>query len=401
MNKRFTLVFVLFFIFTAPIFSQVKSKVNKGKVKKEHRILKRSVKKGNKSLKNLEDNKALKNTAIRRTSDVYVQEIPSSPPGVVQVETAIPAFIGYTEKGPDVPTQISSMADYMNIFGGPSNDEIGEFEIDYDGNITSPSTLATPQYRMYYMLEMFFANGGGDCFIISVGHYSDDRYSVKNDEMQDGLALLNHEDLPTLILFPDATSSKNRDDPTDLYKAALAQCAARKDRFLICDVEEIDNDISRSAEEFRTSMGTNNLEFGAAYFPSLQTSLNYNYSEDKIQVKLKENDKTLVLKHTEESISEDSDKTEESLYHAENGIYRDSYQEINNIIHAKKLELPPSAAIAGVYANVDATRGVWKAPANVSLNMVQAPKLEIDDNAQENLNVSSTGKSINAIRSFS
>ncbi len=32
--------------------------------------------------------------------------------------------------------------------------------------------------------------------------------------------------------------------------------------------------------------------------------------------------------------------------------------------------LPPSGAIAGVYAQVDANRGVWKAPANVSLNSV-------------------------------
>jgi len=29
--------------------------------------------------------------------------------------------------------------------------------------------------------------------------------------------------------------------------------------------------------------------------------------------------------------------------------------------------LPPSGAIAGIYAQTDATRGVWKSPANVSL----------------------------------
>jgi hypothetical protein len=32
--------------------------------------------------------------------------------------------------------------------------------------------------------------------------------------------------------------------------------------------------------------------------------------------------------------------------------------------------LPPSGAIAGVYTRVDNTLGVWRAPANVSLNGV-------------------------------
>jgi len=33
-----------------------------------------------------------------KTPGVYIQEIDSFPPGVAAVETAIPAFIGYTQK---------------------------------------------------------------------------------------------------------------------------------------------------------------------------------------------------------------------------------------------------------------------------------------------------------------
>jgi hypothetical protein len=62
--------------------------------------------------------------------------------------------------------------------------------------------------------------------------------------------------------------------------------------------------------------------------------------------------------------------------------------------------LPPSAAMAGVYTMVDATRGVWKAPANVSLNSVVSPAVSISHAEQEDLNVTTQGKSINAIRSF-
>ena len=62
--------------------------------------------------------------------------------------------------------------------------------------------------------------------------------------------------------------------------------------------------------------------------------------------------------------------------------------------------LPPSGAVAGVYAAVDRTRGVWKAPANVSLADVSGVAVKVNDQIQEDLNVTSTGKSVNAIRAF-
>lgn len=57
--------------------------------------------------------------------------------------------------------------------------------------------------------------------------------------------------------------------------------------------------------------------------------------------------------------------------------------------------------MAGVFTSVDNSRGVWKAPANVSLNSVVAPTFNVNDSIQENLNVDAvSGKSINAIRTF-
>jgi uncharacterized protein len=64
--------------------------------------------------------------------------------------------------------------------------------------------------------------------------------------------------------------------------------------------------------------------------------------------------------------------------------------------------LPPSGAIAGIYADVDRKRGVWKAPANVSLNRVLDLNRNIDAKDQSRMNVDTTaGKSVNAIRAFS
>jgi hypothetical protein len=78
------------------------------------------------------------------------------------------------------------------------------------------------------------------------------------------------------------------------------------------------------------------------------------------------------------------------------------YNQIKSAMSQQRVVLPPSPAVAGVYASVDRDRGVWKAPANVSLAAVIGPVVKITHEEQEELNVDPTaGKSINAIRAFS
>jgi phage tail sheath protein FI len=81
-------------------------------------------------------------------------------------------------------------------------------------------------------------------------------------------------------------------------------------------------------------------------------------------------------------------------------LYYQVLKELNNS-EESRIILPPSSAIAGIYASVDNSRGVWKAPANVALNSVIKPTIEITNQQQDDLNVDPIGgKSINAIRSF-
>ena len=47
--------------------------------------------------------------------------------------------------------------------------------------------------------------------------------------------------------------------------------------------------------------------------------------------------------------------------------------------------LPSSSAIEGLYTMMDNTHGVWKAPDNVSINLVHSPSEITDNAAQENL----------------
>lgn len=63
---------------------------------------------------------------------------------------------------------------------------------------------------------------------------------------------------------------------------------------------------------------------------------------------------------------------------------------------------PAQGSVAGVYAATDRDRGVWKAPANVTINGVVGPAVQLSNEQQDGLNVDpDTGKSINALRIFS
>src|SRR5690606_41760171 len=101
--------------------------------------------------------------------------------------------------------------------------------IDLQGKVRPPST-----YLMYYSLQMFFINGGGPCYIVSVGDYSGggviDQATLKGG--LDEVAKINEV---TLILFPDGLNMTSAGNYYALHKEALDQCAELKDRFVVMD----------------------------------------------------------------------------------------------------------------------------------------------------------------------
>ena len=326
-----------------------------------------------------------------KTPNVYVEEISTFPPSVAEVSTAIPAFVGYTEKAQrgsedltNQPTRISSLLDYETLFGKA---QATDFEVT--PNEDGIASIKTPdlKYLMYYALRIYFDNGGGSCYIVSVGKYGDNgTKTVGNFEA--GLSALEKEDEPTLILLTDAVNLGNT-DYYGLCQKALEQCNKLKDRFAILDVLPNEIGTEQAGTDFRNSLQVSEvdyLKYGAAYYPYLQTSLNYQYTDDSVTIK----GETSEAGETNDSKLTDIKTTNTDLYN-----------KIKTEIAKKRVVLPPSAAVAGVYARVDRDRGVWKAPANVSLASVLAPTVKITNEEQENLNVDPTaGKSINAIRSF-
>ena len=76
------------------------------------------------------------------------------------------------------------------------------------------------------------------------------------------------------------------------------------------------------------------------------------------------------------------------------------YKTILNSIKEAINILPAAAAMAGIYTLVDNTSGVHKAPANISMYGVTSPTIPITAENQEDLNLPINGKAINAIRTF-
>ena len=144
-----------------------------------------------------------------KTPGVYVEEIPKLPPSVAQVETAIPAFIGYTQIATNlaagdlnnVPKRIGSLVDYERYFGVGPSPAVTTVKIDDTNNFVSATVSS--KFYLYDSLRMFYANGGGDCFIVSIGNYF---ASVDSPAFKTGIAALEKESEPTILLFPDAVT---------------------------------------------------------------------------------------------------------------------------------------------------------------------------------------------------
>ena len=98
-----------------------------------------------------------------KTPGVYIEEKSTMSPSVAGVETAIPAFIGFTESGPkNTPVAIENLLEYQNIFGKGS-----PLTVNDDGE------LCGQEYCLFDSMRLFYDNGGADCYVISIGTYDE------------------------------------------------------------------------------------------------------------------------------------------------------------------------------------------------------------------------------------
>ncbi|HET8737255.1 MAG TPA: phage tail sheath C-terminal domain-containing protein [Pricia sp.] len=319
---------------------------------------------------------------IKKTPGVYIEEISNFPPSVASVDTAVPAFIGYTDKedAKFKAQKIYSLLDFEERYC-----DFNSWKLTYDVK-TNAVDEDFSKNELYYHMQLYFANGGGKCYIISTGSKAKNSKGKKEDFLK-ALDILLKEDEPTLILMPEAAGMPLQ-SCMDVYKSALQQAAKLMDRFVIMDVPEDDGD--KDIENFRNNVGSENLMFGAAYYPYLKTNIT-SYS--------KVSNEDIVFK--EITVEDKDGKKTKSVTNADIEPGNMDRQKMIQKVKEQTREMPPSAAIAGVYATIDSTRGVWKSPANVSLNFVSGLVKKISHEEHGELNIHTEGgKSINAIRSF-
>ena len=354
-----------------------------------------------------------------KTPGVYIKEKNAFGNSIVEAETAIPVFIGLTKKALDgteslleKPVRISSMTEYEKYFGGPN---VHEFTVFMDKNAEKDAISVKMENNnenllqaklegklctLYYHLTMFFANGGSTCYVVSVGNYPNG--NIDKDKITNTIlpALKKVQDI-TLLVIPEAVREGNY---ADFYTAMLSHCAANN-RFAILDVPK-DVEI----DDFRTKIGSNFLAYGAAYYPWLETTV---LSDNDIDGEVMNLDTTKDFKTGNDSldtyIQKEFDEInkggDDEVLHRNNlhNALMQNFYEYKLL--AKKIKdylnlLPPSAAMAGIYTMVDHSRGVWKAPANISVSRADKPSKNITDNEQADLNMPMNGKAINALRAF-
>ncbi len=223
-----------------------------------------------------------------KTPGVYIEEISTLPASIAQVETAIPAFVGFTEKAienglpvKNVPTRIKSLLEYEQYFGKGQKLNI---RVDLESDNAVKSVSFNTAFCLYDSMRMFFTNGGGPCYIVSVGDYTTTGETSIKTALSTGLAALRKKDEPTLLLFPDAANLLGRDKLGALQQEALAQCNDLQDRFCIFDLKHGAKELNAKTEgetpelAFRNRVGAQYLKYGAAYYPNIRTSLTFSFS---------------------------------------------------------------------------------------------------------------------------
>jgi len=223
-----------------------------------------------------------------KTPGVYVEEISKLPASAGQVPTAIPAFIGYTERAQkngkallNTPTFISSLLEYESIFG--TGYEPKEIKVSLDDNNGIEKVEADKTFYLYNSVRLFYANGGGQAFVVSVGSYAED---INAGKLEKGLDACKKEDLVTILLMPDAVLLPEKAECYALQQQMLMQCNKLQDRVTVLDIYDgyLDRSDADVVTDFRNGIGVNFLKYGASYYPWIQTTFTTDFGFQNIKI---------------------------------------------------------------------------------------------------------------------
>jgi phage tail sheath protein FI len=367
-----------------------------------------------------------------RRPDVYIEEKPSFPGSVLEIESAIPVFIGYTENDPTPgePVQVSSMQEFEASFGGAfPEDGISSFIFNSNTRqVTIMPEKKEPEFMLHYAMRHYFLNGGAKCFVLSSGTYAPVGAPVAQaivfntadfaTKVQTLLTRALEIEEATLFVIPELVklavvtlpvpaaggaaaipANINYANITGALSQTLQSLLDKQklEKFFILDVVAPDginklDDIKEFDESgFAGWTIERKGEFMALYYPYLVTTFRLELDDTAIdnlpdQINMQGGANSTMAKLKVGSVPE-------------KGMYEYLKQQLK--ANAPAVILPPSAAMAGIYVSVDDARGVWKAPANVSVANINGLTRFVDDSFHEDLNINPlNGRSICAIRTL-
>jgi hypothetical protein len=339
----------------------------------------------------------------KKFPEVKIEEVNSGQSGITELESAIPVFIGYTmmateNSGQDLflkPKKIATMADFEKFFGKAfvnrisikvTRNSTGKYDIEsISGN--------TPLFLLYHTIRHYFDNGGGACYIISSGIftenstlslYGDVRAKIgKVSGLLPALKQAGQLDEATLLVIPEAVHLAQNDYQI-LVGEMLNLCKSKMNCFSIFDFYPGNLGPDKfNLQTFRLLYGTQNLRFGATYYPFVKT--NYPLPLDK-----EESNVVVTFQGIEQQLDEIKN-SDENLY-----------QFVSAQLNKNFLVLPASGAIAGLICKNDHDKGVWKAPANIAFTNVTGPLFKLNSSQQEQFHIDTrNGISVNTIAEFS
>ncbi|MFZ6870744.1 phage tail sheath family protein [Undibacterium sp. Di27W] len=374
------------------------------------------------------------------TPGVYVTEVDGFSSTVVAVPTAVPVFLGYTAKnstkaaGAALPVRISSLAEYIDIFGAAP-----QIEYDYLSNsqATPPyqANKAAPAFGLYYGLELFFNNGGGICYVLSLGTYDEviAAGTFSKDVYTNALTIAAGCAEADLLVMPDAVHL-GLDDWTSVSQLALQSCEQSQHIICILDVHNGYLAADGSAQDPITGgtgsggfykiagLGDEFNKYAVSYYPWLNTNIislgeiDYSWisvaSLPLLVADLSTEAPTLFppsnpgapklqsYLNIVNALTQAGDAVAVRQRHQSLMAVSPLYQFCMSNIASSVNLLPPAAAMAGVYARTDHTFGVFQSPANTTVINAISPVVAINDQQQSALNVPLNGLAVNAIRTF-
>ncbi len=265
------------------------------------------------------------------------------------------------------------------------------------------------QFSFYQHMQFFYANGGGTCYIVSVGNYE---AALNKEQMIRAVDTLLIEREPTMVIVPEAVNLQQQ-ECYDLQNAVAAHCALMRNRVTIMDIYGGYKDRKDSSgdviQTFREKINTPFLNYATAYYPWLHTSL---VSDKDIHRPLIVERQIALLKailklSAHPSLHELIDKigtvTEPAELESIHQLLCRDHLVYSMIVKEMLRQLnlmPVASAMAGIYSMLDHMRDVWYAPANIGITGITGPAVAISQKDQEDLNVPLDGKAVNAIRNL-